>query len=85
MAGQEASAPQIEPALKTAQPTVGARIGERLIPVVDLLAEEARPIGPTPTCARAAGIVLCQRVADALVQSAERVETKLPRDRPPLL
>lgn len=81
MAGKQATAPEIESALETAEPAAGARIGERLVAVVDLLAVEARPIAAGNARAVAAGIRPCQRVTDTLVQRAQRREAKLSRDR----
>src|SRR5580704_11773284 len=81
MAGKEAAAPEIETALETAEPAAGARIGESLVAVVDLLTIEARPVAAGNTSAVAAGVGQCQGVADALVQRAQCREAKLPRDR----
>ena len=81
MAGKEATAPEIETALETAEPAAGARIGESLVAVVDLLTIEARPVAAGNTSAVAAGVGQCQGVADALVQRAQCREAELPRDR----
>jgi hypothetical protein len=70
MAGKDAAAPEIESALEAAKPAAGARIGESLVAVVDLLTIEARPVAAGNTSAVAAGVGQCQGIADALVQRA---------------
>ena len=81
MAGQETATPQIDATLEAAHPAAGARIGKRLVAIVDPLPEEARPVGAGDAGALAAGVRKRQRVTDAFVQCAERLQAHLPRDR----
>lgn len=80
MALEEAAAPQIDASLETGKVTAGARIGEVLVAVVDLLPEEAHPAGSAPAGAERTALGVGQRIADALVQRAERREAELSRD-----
>ncbi|WP_244145517.1 hypothetical protein [Paraburkholderia mimosarum] len=75
MALEEAAAPQIDASLEIGKVTAGARIGEVLVAVVDLLPEEAHPAGAKRTV-----LGVGQRIADALVQRAERREAELSPD-----
>ncbi|CAE6847459.1 hypothetical protein R75461_07313 [Paraburkholderia nemoris] len=81
MARQEAAAPQVDARLETNQRAAGARIGERLIAVVDLLAEQTHPAGAAPAVVAGSSLRLRQRVANALMHRAERGEAHLPRNR----
>src|SRR5262249_48026636 len=68
MVGDETAAPDVEPGLHAEQPAGNAGIGEGLVSVVDLLAEEASPAGAAPTLSVSAGIFDRQRIANALMQ-----------------
>jgi hypothetical protein len=81
MAGKDAAAPEIESALEAAKPAAGARIGESLVAVVDLLTVEARPVAAGDARAVVAGVRPCQRVTDTLLQRAQRRKAELSRDR----
>ena len=81
LAGHEAAAPQIDSELKADQPAAGARVGKGLVVVVDLLTDDAAPRGAGPALGVGAGIPNRQRIADPLMQRAERGEAHLPGDR----
>jgi hypothetical protein len=81
MAGDETGAQEVEPGLNAEQLTLGARIREGLVAVVDLLADNAGPGRAAQTLVFRAGIFNSERVADPLVQRAERSQAQLSGDR----
>jgi hypothetical protein len=71
MAGNEATAPYVDPCLYAEQLAAGPRIREGLVVVVDLLGEDTGPGGMSPALTVRTGIFSRQRIANALVQCAK--------------